>query len=108
MIVISIVVLPIVVIATAGPDAIAAIITTAFIVAGMDDGRDMTLMEMRMVLLLRMVLIMLIVILVLVAVIIVVMMSLKVQRMIHASAVNRARNWGHVLLRLDLQRTQQR
>lgn len=83
------------------------------------DGRDMVLMGMRMVvdLLLLIVIMMrwelllllrlLLMVEIAVAVIVKMLGHLKMQLMIHAT-VNRARNWGHVLLRLDFQWTEQR
>lgn len=81
----------------------------------MDRGRDMVLMGMRMVDLLLLImmrwelLLLLLQLMVVVAVIVMMLgLGLKMHLMIHATTVNRARNWGHVLLRLDFQWTQQR
>lgn len=90
-----------------------AIIASTDLVAKVD-GRDMVLMGMRMVylrlllivIMMRWELRLLTLVVVLVAVIVMMMGHLKMQLMIHAATVNRARNWGHVLLRLDFQWTQ--
>lgn len=94
------------------------VVVVVILIVAEVDGRDMVLMGMRMVvdLLLLMVIMMrwellllrlLLMVEIAVAVIVKMLGHLKMQLMIHAT-VNRARNWGHVLLRLDFQWTEQR
>lgn len=98
---------------------IASVVVVVILIVAEVDGRDMVLMGMRMVvdLLLLIVIMMrwelllllrlLLMVEIAVAVIVKMLGHLKMQLMIHAT-VNRARNWGHVLLRLDFQWTEQR
>lgn len=95
------------------------VVVVVILIVAEVDGRDMVLMGMRMVvdLLLLIVIMMrwelllllrlLLMVEIAVAVIVKMLGHLKMQLMIHAT-VNRARNWGHVLLRLDFQWTEQR
>lgn len=85
---------------------------------GQMNGRDMVLICMRMVKLWHLLIVIMmrwwrrlllwLLLLVMVILITIKMGHLKMQLMIHATTVNRARNWGHVLLRLDFQWAQQR